>query len=359
MPWSTPTLQQVRGLVRDLIHGQLPGSDATIPNSVLRVMADVQAATCFLTLEYVDWLSLQLLPDTATDEWLDRQGDIWLVNADGTTGRKMASEASGLVSFTGQSGSIIPINSQMVAAGNLYQTTAQITVGSGPTTGTVAAITAGTIGNLDPQTTIAFTQTLLGVDQAATVIEMDGGTNPETDDELRARILQRIQNPAMGGDAADYVTWALQVPGVTRAWSYPNEMGIGTMTVRFLMDDLRADNNGWPEPDDILTVTDHIDKMRPVTVKDCWCLAPIQQWLDITIADLNPNTDECKAEIEVAVQSMLFLRAAPGQTIYEAWISAAIMSAPSVISFDLVAPTTDFVMTAPGYMAVLQDIIYE
>lgn len=275
MPWSTPTLNQVRSLVRDFIHGSLPGSDATIPNSVLRVLADVQAGTCFLTLEYIDWLSLQLLPDTAEGEWLDRQGDIWLVNADGTTGRKMASEASGLVSFTGQAGSIVPINSQMQASGNLYQTTAQITVGSGPTSGPVTAITAGTIGNLDPETTIAFSQTLLGVDQSATVIEMDGGTDPETDDELRARILQRIQNPAMGGDAADYVTWALQVPGVTRAWSFPNEMGIGTMTVRFLMDDLRADNNGWPEPDDILTVTDWIDFKRPVTVKDCFVEAPI------------------------------------------------------------------------------------
>ena len=52
-----------------------------------------QGALCHLTLQYIDWLSLQLLPDTAETEWLDRHGQIWLVNADGTTGRKMASAA--------------------------------------------------------------------------------------------------------------------------------------------------------------------------------------------------------------------------------------------------------------------------
>ena len=71
------------------------------------------------------------------------------------------------------------------------------------------------------------------------MLEVTGGTDAETDDQLRARILHRIQNPPMGGAQADYVTWALAVPGVTRAWA-ASEQGIGTMTVRFLMDDLRA-----------------------------------------------------------------------------------------------------------------------
>ena len=57
----------------------------------------------------------------------------------------------------------------------------------------------------------------------------------------------------MGGAQADYVTWALAVPGVTRAWA-ASEQGAGTITVRFLMDDLRADDDGWPTPADVQTV---------------------------------------------------------------------------------------------------------
>jgi uncharacterized phage protein gp47/JayE len=105
-------------------------------------------------------------------------------------------------------------------------------------------------------------------------------------------------------------------------------------------------------------VHDYIDKMRPVTVKDCYVLAPIKQFIDITIANLVPDTDEAKAEIEQSVKDMLFLMAAPGQTIYAAWVSYAIMNAPSVQSFNLIN-TDDYVMPSLGHMAVLETILYE
>src|SRR4249920_808518 len=101
MPWSTPTLKLVRSQVRDFIRGSLPGADASVPNSVLRVMSDTQGALCHLNLQYLDWLALQLMPDTAETEWLDRHGDIWLTNADGSTGRKSPTLATGTASFQG------------------------------------------------------------------------------------------------------------------------------------------------------------------------------------------------------------------------------------------------------------------
>jgi uncharacterized phage protein gp47/JayE len=187
---------------------------------------------------------------------------------------------------------------------------------------------------------------------------MDGGTDQETDEELRARILLRIQSPPMGGDANDYVQWALAVPGVTRAWSFPNEIGVGSVTVRFLMDDLRASDDGWPTPTDILAVQTYIEKVRPVTVKDCFVVAPIKQFISLAIANLVPNTSDVQAEIQLSLENMMRVKASPGQTIYSAWISAAIMNAPDVISFNLIT-NDDFVMPAPGYMAVLGTILYE
>src|ERR1700745_3409265 len=114
MPWSTPTLRDVRSLVRDAVNASLPGADANVPNSVLRVMSDNQGALCHLTLQYIDWLALQLLPDTAETEWLDRQGQIWLVNADGSKGRKLATLATGTGQFQGLiDGTVIPANTQL------------------------------------------------------------------------------------------------------------------------------------------------------------------------------------------------------------------------------------------------------
>jgi uncharacterized phage protein gp47/JayE len=344
-------------MVRNDVTAALYGA-VLIGNSVLRVISDATAATCHLVLRYIDWLSQQLLPDTAEGEWLDRHGNIWLVNADGSTGRKAATFAEGSATATGQAGFLMPAGTQLSSLGVNYQTTADAyMIGTGPVSVPVLALQAGSIGNLDTGSVLDVSSPIAGIDTSMTVETMTGGTDNETDAELRARILQRIQKPPMGGAEADYVSWALAVPGVTRAWAAP-EQGIGTMTVRFMMDDLRASNDGFPLPDDIPAVAAYIDKMRPVTVKDCFVVAPIKQFINITIANLNPNTTECQAEIQSSLEDMLFQTASPGQTIYSAWISTAIMQAPSVVSFDLVT-NTDYVMTAPGDMAVLGTILYE
>jgi uncharacterized phage protein gp47/JayE len=124
------------------------------------------------------------------------------------------------------------------------------------------------------------------------------------------------------------------------------------------MDDLRADDDGWPNQGDINTVAGYIDQMRPVTVKDCFVVAPIKQFIDIEIANLVPEAVEVSGAIEASVGEMLHELAKPGQTIYAAWISYAIMNATGVQSFKLVTDN-DYVMPAPGYMAVLSTIVYD
>jgi uncharacterized phage protein gp47/JayE len=172
------------------------------------------------------------------------------------------------------------------------------------------------------------------------------------------RVLQRIQSPPMGGSESDFVTWTLGVPGVTRAWAAANEMGIGTVTVRFLMDELRASDDGWPQPNDITAVIDYIDTVRPVAMKDCYIVAPIKQFIDITILDLLPNTAEAQAAVELSLRDMLHERASPGQTIFSAWVSYAILNAPGIVSFKLVTDD-DYVMASPGNMALLGTLLFE
>jgi uncharacterized phage protein gp47/JayE len=359
MPWSTPTLREVRGLVRDNIRAFLPGADATPQNSVLRVTSDVQGALCHLTLQYVDWLALQLLPDTAEKEWLDRHGEIWLVNADGTVGRKQATLAIGTVTFTGSPLAVVPANTLLFLGNVSYETLAQIAIDpNAPTPAPVRAIDAGTQGNQLQGAVMGLQAPPVGIDSTAVVVTMQGGVDEETDDELRSRILSRIRNPPMGGDQHDYVQWALAVPGVTRAWCYPNEMGIGTVTVRIMCDDLRASNGGFPLQQDLDACTAYIDLMRPVTVKDRWVLSPIPQRIDVHIADLTIDNDATRAAIEQSLLDMLLQMGAPGQTIFAAWKSYAIMNAAGVVSFDL-TNNEDDVMPSNGHLAVLGDIYYD
>jgi uncharacterized phage protein gp47/JayE len=357
MPWSTPTLRDTRRLTRDYVLSQL-GAKVMIPNSVLRIMSDAMSGLTHLALLYLDWLSKQLLPDTAEKEWLDRHGDIWLVNADGSKGRKPATYAQGVIEFSGAYGVIIPVGTLLVGSnGYQYQTVTQGQIGSdGLGTSNAVAITAGSGGNLPDGDAVTPTPAITGVDSAAFLGNMAGGFDQETDDQLRERILFRIQNPPMGGSQADYVRWAMACPGVTRAWA-ASEQGIGTVTVRFLMDDTYPDNHGLPLPTDIEVVATYIDQKRPVTVKDCYVVAPILMFYDITISQLVDDQPTVRARIETSIHDMELLKSQPGATMHRSWVDEAISQAVGEEYHELAFSTVT--MPAPGYMPVLGTVLYQ
>jgi uncharacterized phage protein gp47/JayE len=353
MPWHTPSLRQVREMVRDDITASLAGA-SFIGNNVLRVMSDTTAGTAHGVLRYIDWLSRQIMPDLAEQEWLDRFARMWLTNSDGTTGRKQATLAAGSVMLTGTLGAVCPTGTQLTGNDIDYETTETVTIGEDETEVPVRALDPGKAGNTP--LTLAFIVTIPGIDTIAPVVSLSGGADVENDEDLRTRVLLRIRQPPQGGDLKDYVQWTLAVPGVTRAWAAV-EMGMGTITVRFMMDDLRADNDGFPTDVDIQIVSKYIDQVRPVTVKDRWILGPIPQRIDVIISVLVPDDSTTKAAIEANLQDMLRQQAAPGQTIYAAWKSFAIMNTAEVKSFNLMNPDDD-IMLSPGHMAVLGDILY-
>lgn len=353
MPWVTPSLRQVRAIVRDDITAALSGA-LVVGNSVLRVMADANAGLAHLTMRYIDWLARQLMPDTAETEWLDRHGNIWLTNADGSVGRKVAAFATGTVNLTGTVGSIIPQGTRLDGAVE-YETTAEVVLGSGETPASVIALSGGAIGNLGVGETLSVLGIVSGLDRTATVIDITGGTDEENDDDLRMRVLLRIRNPPMGGDAADYVNWTLAYSGVTRAWAAPLEQGMGTVTVRFLMDELRPPY-GLPNADDLLAVAIWMDSVRPVAIKDFFVVAPILQFYDLTITGLDDDSPDVRARIEAALHLLDLRKSAPGQTMYRSWVSEAISSAIGESHHELTFVSQ--VMESNGHMPVLGTVTY-
>jgi uncharacterized phage protein gp47/JayE len=356
MAWTTPTLKDVRKLTRDNVTAYLSGA-VLLPNSVLRIMADAMAGLAHLVLLYIDWLSKQLLPDTAEREWLDRHANIWLKNADGSVGRKAATLANGTVTFIGNELTIIPLGTALLGPdGQQYETTEHTVLGVAATECPVRAVTAGSSGNLEAGVPLSLRVAISGVNGGATVVDISDGADEEDDYSLRVRVLERIQKPPMGGDADDYVAWTKSVPGVTRAWSYPLEQGMGTVTVRFMMDDLREGNGGIPFQDDVDAVQAYLDTVRPVCVKDFFVVAPIPQPVDFTISGLVNDDTATHAAIEAAVRAMLAERAMPGQTIYRSWIDEAISQSSGEDQHELTF--TSQVMPSPGHLPVLGSITY-
>ena len=341
-------------------------------------MADSNAGLAYLTILYLNWLALQLMPDTAEIEWLDRFASIWL-----TQGRKTATYASAVVTFTGIQYTALAAASLLngavdttTGANITFATEVPATIGAGATPVSVIALNSGQTG-LIVGSQLSLVVGVAGINGSAIVTSITDGVEQETDTELRARLLFRIQEPPMGGDANDYVAWALDVPGVTRAWC-STEMGIGITTVRFMMDDLRAgplvlDTNGnvisgggFPLSADITAVNKFMQSKRPVTVKNCYVLAPLPDAINFTVASLSISNTETQAAIELSVAAMLAAKAAPAHslngvlqnatTIYSAWVSEAILSTPDVTSFDLTM--SDHAPTYNGSLAVLGTVTF-
>ena len=378
MTWVTPTRQQLRIINAANVTGQLR-SGPMIPNSVLRVIADSNAALAHGCYSYLDWQALQLLPDTCDLPWLMRWANMLGVSVGSAT------YAVGMVAFNGIAGITIPAATQLVATvgseTTIFHTNAIATLGSGATQVAVTALTPGETG-LSAGSQLSLVIGIPGVNGLISILSLTDGVDEDTESEVRANVLMRMRQPPMGGDANDYVAWALDYPGCTRAWCAPQEMGIGTVTVRFMMDLRNATSNpmtsGFPTPADVAGMQIWIDSKRPVTALDCFVVAPIPEPVSCSISKLLTTTSpvdsvdsstvdaSTMANIATSLTSMLFANSAPSyalngvtqdaQTIFAVWISDAILRAAGVLSFDI-STTSDHVMPTPGSLAVLGNIV--
>lgn len=335
MPFNRATLPELQDRTGGDIRSRLPGSNPDLRRSLLGVIRDMHAGQAHGLYGYLDYLSRQILPTTADEEWLKTlHAGVWNI----TPVDEQA--ATGPVILTGTDGAVLPEGFLLTFQdGTEYITDAQATIASGTATVNVTAVDLGTEGNREAGDELTLVEPETGINSTATVDAegITGGSDPENVDRLRDRILTRIRRPPHGGAQDDYETWALEAhPDVTRAFVAPLEMGLGTVTVRPMTDDLA---NPIPSQGVIDAVTEYIESVRPVTA-DVYVVAPIDVPLDMTI-QLTPDTDDVRNRIESALKDFLLLNAEPGATIKLNQLSGAIYVAAGTSSFDITSPTAD------------------
>lgn len=341
MPFSRPTLTQINEQLGADIESRLPGADSQLRRSFLNVLARTMAGGLHGLYGFIAFIFDQVFPDTAESEFLERWGGIWGI------GRKPAWPASGDVNITGTNGTIIPAGTIMQRGDAAeFETSAEVTIAGGTATATVTASDPGEAGNSDAGTTLNMVSPIAGAQSAATVAEsgLIGGSDAESDASLRDRLLTRIQEPPHGGAQHDYLAWAKDKDehgiDVTRVWIYPQELGIGTLTVRFMMDDAYAD--GIPLAADVTALQAYIDGVRPVTA-DVTVAAPVAVPIVFEISGLDPATDSVKAAIEAELADLVRREAEPGGTLLLTHIQEAVSIAAGETDHVLVAPAANVV----------------
>lgn len=334
MSFSRPTLSEIVSRVKSDIETRLSTGKLT-PKSFLAIMGTALAGAAHLLHGHISWATLQLFPDTSELEYLERWASIWGVE------RTAATFATGNIDLTGTNGSIIPTGTRFKRSdGVFYVTTASATIAAGVATVAATAVNAGTSGNATAATSIALVNSIAGINTDAAVGTggFAGGADAESDAGLRARLLDRIQQPPHGGALFDYVKWAKEVSGVTRAWAYALSGGAGTVSVTFVLDD---EEDIIPDSAKVTEVQNYIDdeNRRPVTA-DVTVFAPTAVELDFNIT-LTPNTAEVKAEVEASLRDLLKRDAEPGGTILISRIREAVSVAAGETDNIVNSPSAD------------------
>lgn len=328
MPFETPSLPVlIQRTQSDLASDSLRQSDA-------QVLARTLSGAAFGLYGYLDWIAEQILPDKADESTLERIAALRLNQP-----RKVAQAAHGSVSFNAAAGAVLDVDTLLQSSdGRSYKVTVARTTIAGLNSTTIQAVDGGTLGNADAGLELTAVQPVQGIGNAFTVLApgLSGGVARESLESLRSRVIRSYRIIPHGGSADDYETWALECPGITRAWCRRNYLGPGTVGLFVMRDD---DPQPIPNAEQLAQVQAYIEPLRPVTA-EVHVLAPVM--LPVTYRlRLTPDTSAVRAAVEDQLRDLHSREAGLGQTLLLSHIREAISSATGEQDHQLLAPLAD------------------
>lgn len=368
MPYPRPTLSQLKAQVASDIQSALPGSDPLLRFSNLNIIGTALANLSNDHYGYLDWISLQSNPFTATDEYLYAWGALKCIYSQAATVSN-----NGAITFTGTNGTILPAGTQLVRSdGAIFVNGTAQTISNGSVIVTVTASVAGTSGNTAVGAVMSLGTSINGINSTGSVsTAFTNGTDVETKTAFRSRVLEAYQQPPQGGSFSDYIGWARKSPGVTRAWCVPRGMGIGTVVVYVMLDVIEEAFNGFPqgangvaaaEPrgvtatGDQLSVANYIYALQPVQSL-VYVVSPIPNLVNFTISGLASASLTVKNTITTEFQSVFTQNTILGGTNNLIDFEIALETVPGAGAGLITSPTTNIVSGA-GQLPALGTITY-
>lgn len=347
MAFSRPTLEEIIARIRADIETKLSGADADLRYVFESILAVALAGGHHLEHGHIVWLSKQVFPDTAESEYMRQWAGIYGVPP------QDPAYATGSLPITGTPGTLCPAGTEWQTNDEVvFVQDADVTLNGGGT-GTVAltAEVVGADGNILTGTTLSLVSPVAGIDSSGvTITDFDNGADAETDPQILARILLRLQTPPKGGGDGDYEAWALEVSGVTRAWEYANQYGVGTVGLTFVRDNDGSGAAIIPSAGEVATVQAYLETVAPITQNETaetltvW--APTANTMNVTITSLTPDTAAIRLAIEAELTALLADAASPGGTVYLSQINEAISRATGETDHVMTVPATNFTSTS-------------
>lgn len=354
--FSRPTRAALVNRAVQDVEAELQNGAALIRRTLERAVAVAMGGLAHGLHGHLEWGARQLVIDRADDDVLVRWAEIFL----GENARKAATKASFTIEVTGDAEVAIPEGTRWTRPdGIVFESTADAELPADEPYEVlvpVQAVDAGNDANTIPGTTLTIESPIADVEAAAVVqgdetTAIGGGTDIERIEDLRARLLEHLQTPPRAGSAGDYVRWAKEVAGVTRAWELPRQLGPSTVLVLVAAD--TYDDDGYfdetvlPDGDQVDEVQAYLEARANVTAI-VTVQAPTLEELDPAV-QIMPNTADVQAAVTAQLQDMLLRQQGPtagGWTLRRNEVIQAIGLANGLDYFVLTSPAADVELDA-------------
>jgi uncharacterized phage protein gp47/JayE len=242
--------------------------------------------------------------------------------------------------------------------------TGTITLGYTGVSTAVRSIGTGKSYNASSGSSMTIFSPLSGIDDTAYVDfgEIGGGTDIETDTDLKDRVQYRYANPVSLFNASAIIVQAKKVAGVTRVFVETITPYPGAVTVYFTRDN---DASIIPSASEVTKVKDKILEITPghTEPSDVVVSAPTAVTVDFTFTGLSPNTatmqDAIENRLEVLFEEETTVGADLKEVAYESiiWQTIDPETGDRVSSFTLSSPSGD-VSISSGEIPVLGTVTF-
>lgn len=293
-------------------------------------------------LAQADWVLDQSFPQTAQGEYLD-----YHAQTRGMT-RSRATRAAGTLRFTAPRAVVAdcviePGTVAMTAEGVRFETTERAVIPEGERTVDVPAqaVEPGADGNVIEGKIRLMSVLPVGIAQCTNPQPFTGGSDTESDESLRARIMDSYKRLPNGANAAFYEQEAMSVPTVAAARAVGRARGIGTVDVYV------ATHSGTPDGALLDKIAAILDEKREIAV-DVEVLAPAPVTVNIA-AELTAAEGYGFQEVCDAVRETLgnyFTGERMGEDIHCAKLASLIYGVRGVENCHLLAPAGDITVGA-------------
>lgn len=436
MPLNIPeSAAEVVQRAKVAVQRSLPTSNPFLKNSWLGAIITGLATRIYDFYLQLNQAIEQSIPDTATDDYLERWAGIWGIT------RQAATVSTGNTVATGTPAVSIPSGTVFASSDGLtYESTASVSIaansiqitsltrsgttvtavtdgehglssfvlvaivgaveidynGTGieitvtgedtftyeisgtptsPATGTIFAsyesvqvpVTSQTFGstvNQAQDAKLSLQSPIAGVDNDTYVDygAVGGAVDQETDEALRLRMLDRIQNPIAHFNVAEITAKAKEVPGVTRVFVEEATPSAGKVTIYFMRDN---DDNPIPEASEIDAVFNKIIEIKPAntSVNSVIVDAPTPVTVNFAFSSISPDTTSMRTAIENSLNQFFSEDTNVNESITEDVYRAVIQNTVDTVtgerlsSFSISSPTGDISITS-GEIGVLGTVTF-